>query len=47
MQQSFSSPEDYDNLNQVESNNYDLEYYVSKENLGVNFTKELDEETET
>ena len=47
VQWSFSSLEDYDNLNRVENNNYDLEYYVSKENLGVDFAEELDEETET
>ena len=43
----FIGPEDYDKLNRVECNNYNLEYYAAKENLGVDFTDELDEETET
>ena len=31
----ISSPEEYDDLNKIERKNYDLEYYVSKENLIV------------
>ena len=47
LQWSFSGPVDYDNLNRVKSNNFDLEYYATKENLGVDFIDELNEETET
>ena len=43
----FTGPVDYDTLNKVESNNYDLEYYVLKENLVVTFSKELEDEIET
>ena len=43
----FTSLDDYDALNKVEIRNYDLEYYVSKENLVVTFTKELEDEIET
>ena len=28
----FSSPEEYDALNKIESGNYDLDFYVTKEN---------------
>ena len=42
----FSSPDEYDAINKVESNNYDLEYYASKENLTVTFAEELDDEVE-
>ena len=31
----------------MEINNYDLDHYVSKEVLEVDFSKELDEETKT
>ena len=47
LQRSFFGPEHYDDLNRVDSNNYDLEFYATKKNLGVDFTEELDEETET
>ena len=47
LQWSFSGPVDYDNLNRVKSNNSDLDYYATKENLGVDFIDELNEETET
>ena len=43
----FIGPDDYDALNRVENNNYDLEYYVTKENLTVAFADELEDETET
>ena len=43
----FTGLKDYDALNKVESNNYDMEYYVSKENLVVTFTEELKDEIET
>ena len=43
----FVVPDDYDALNQIENKNCDLEYYVSKENLIVNFVEELEDETET
>ena len=43
----FTGPDYYDALNQIENKNYDLEYYVSKENLNVTFTEELEDETET
>ena len=42
----FSGPDEYDALNKIESNNYDLEYYASKENLTVTFPEELDDEAE-
>ena len=44
--QIISSPEEYDDLNKIEHKNYDLEYYVSKENLIVTFAEELDDEAE-
>ena len=43
----FSGLEACDAMNQVESNNNDLDYYVTKENLEVDFVEDLDEETET
>ena len=43
----FTSPKDYDALNEVENKNYDVEYYVSKENLVVTFVEEIEDETET
>ena len=43
----FTSPEDYDDFNKVESNNYDLDYYVSKENLAVTFAEELEDKNKT
>ena len=39
-------PEEYDALNKIEGKNYDLDYYISKENLTVTFAEELDDETE-
>ena len=42
----FSGPEEYNALNKVESKNYDLYYYVSKENLIVTYAKELKDEIE-
>ena len=43
----FSSPEEYDALNKIESGNYDLDFYVSKENLGVVFADEMEDEIES
>ena len=43
----FTNPEDYDALNKVESNNYNLDYYVLKENLAVTFVEELEVDTKT
>lgn len=43
----FFDPKAFDAVNRVESNNYNLDYYVTKENLGVNFAEKLKEETET
>ena len=43
----FAGPDDYDALNQNENKNYDLEYYVSKENLNMIFVKELEDEIKT
>ena len=40
----FSSPDAFDAANQVEVNNYELECYISKENLEVDFVKELNDE---
>ena len=40
----FFDLEAFDATNKVETKNYDLEYYVSKENLGVEFVEELDGE---
>ena len=42
----FSGPDEYDALNKIESKNYDLEYYASKENLTVTFAEEFDDEAE-
>ena len=42
----ISGPDEYDALNRIESKNYDLEYYASKENLTVTFAEELDDEAE-
>ena len=39
-------PDEYDALNKIESKNYDLEYYASRENLTVTFAEELDDEAE-
>ena len=41
----FSRPDEYDALNKIEGRNYDLDFYVRKENLGMTFTKEMEEET--
>lgn len=41
----FFDPKAFDAVNQVESSNYDLDYYVTKENLRVDFAEELEEET--
>ena len=43
----FSGPDEYNDLNKVERNHYDLEYYVSKENLTVAFADKLEDETKT
>ena len=43
----FAGLDGYDALNQIENKNYDLEYYVLKDNLNVTFTEELEDETET
>ena len=43
----FVGLDDYDALNQIENKNYDLEYNMSKENLNVTFTKELEDEIKT
>ena len=43
----FSGPEEYDALNKIEGGNYDLDFYATKENLGVAFAKEMEDETET
>ncbi len=43
----FSGPDDYDALNKIENNNYDLEYCALKEKLNVTFTEELEDEIET
>ena len=43
----FSSPKEYDALNKIESGNYDLDFYVMKENLGVAFADEMEDETES
>ena len=43
----FAGPDDYDALKQIENKNYDLEYYVSTENLNVTFAEELEDETKT
>ena len=43
----FFGPQAFDPANRVESNNYDLDHYVTKKGLGVDFAEELDEETET
>ena len=45
--QIFSGPEEYDALNKIERKNYDLDHYMSKENLAVTFVEELEDETET
>ena len=42
----FSGPDEYDALNKIEGRNYDLDFYVRKENLGVTFAEEMEEETE-
>ena len=41
----FCGPDKYDALNKIEGRNYDLDFYVRKENLGMTFTKEMEEET--
>ena len=43
----FSAPNEYDALNKIEGHNYDLDFYVRKENLGVTFAEEMEEETES
>lgn len=43
----FADLNDYDALNQIKNKRYDLECYVSKENMNVTFTEELKDETET
>ena len=43
----FTGPDDYDALNKVENNNYDLEYYLMKEKLTVAFAEKLEDKTET
>ena len=45
--QIFSSLEEYNALNKVEGRNYDMDFYVSNENLGVAFAEEIEDETET
>jgi hypothetical protein len=42
----ISGPDEYDALSKIESGNYDLEYYASKENLAVTFAEEYEDETE-
>ena len=41
----FSGPDEYDALNKIEGRNYDLDFYVRKENLRVTFAEEIEEET--
>ena len=43
----FSGPDEYDVLNKIEGRNYDLHFYVRKENLRVTFAEEIEEETES
>ena len=43
----FCGPDEYDALNKIERRNYDLDFYVRKENLWVTFAKEIEEETES
>ena len=42
----ISGADEYDALNKIESKNYDLEYYASRENLTVTFADELNDEAE-
>ena len=42
----ISGPDEYDALSKIESGNYDLEYYASKENLTVTFAEEYNDEAE-
>ena len=37
----FCGPDEYDALNKIEGHNYDLDFYVRKENLRVTFAEKL------
>ena len=43
----LSGLEEYNALNTIEGGNYDLDFYVTKENLGVTFVEEMEDETES
>ena len=43
----FSGPEEYDALNKIEGGNYDMDFYVMKENMEVTFADEMEDETES
>ena len=43
----FVGLDDNDAPNHIENKNYDLEYYVSKENLNATFVEELEDETKS
>ena len=43
----FFGPEEYDALNKIEGGNYDLDFYVTKKNLGVTFADEMEDETKS
>ena len=38
----FSSPNAFDVDNQVKANNYNLEHYIDKEDLKIDFAEELE-----